>query len=474
MPTYRLATLGCKVSRADAASIERALRGAGFAVASRGETADLCVVSGCAVTAVAEGKSRRAIRRLGRENPGATVVAAGCIAEREESSREAGAEFLVGPDGVPGFIDRLREMGRWRDLDGGSARQGDGFPGRTRAFLKVQDGCDGGCAYCIVPRLRGPSRSVPAPRVMDEAKRLVDAGHAEIVVAGVRLGSYSDGGTNLAELVEGLLGLDGRGLARLRLSSIEPMDICGENEALADIAASVGIGSAIRRLRRCHGLKRAYPVGRADGEVRGRRSPPARHTAVLCPHFHLPVQSGDDEVLARMNRPYRTADFRALVERLRSRVAHPAITTDVIAGFPGETEEAHARSLEFIKRIGFARVHAFPFSPRPGTAAAEMLHEPGTETARRRTAELVDAGRETARAFRRRFVGATVSVLAEPGGGPGRLEGYTERYVRVAFDGPKELVGRIVGVHNLAEVGDVLRAPVRTAAMCGLRGEIAP
>ncbi len=427
MPAYRLVTLGCKVSRADAAGVERALLDAGLVSASDERAADLCVVCGCAVTAVAEGKSRRAMRRLARENPGATVVAAGCMGERQESSRDAGAHVLVGPDDVPRFLERLRELDRWRDLGErdlrADATAGRGWGGRTRAFLKVQDGCDGACAYCIVPSLRGPPRSVPVGEVMDEAGRLVDSGHAEIVLAGVRLGAYLYDGANLAALVEKLLCLEARGLARLRLSSIEPMDLSRGNERLVEIAASSG---------------------------------------VLCPHFHLPVQSGDDEVLARMNRPYRTADFRALVDGLRSRLANPAITTDVIAGFPGETEEAHARSVEFVKEIGFARVHAFPFSLRPGTPAAEMAHEPGTEAARRRTSDLIDAGREAAREFRRHFIGKTANVLAEPGGKPGRLAGYTERYVRVVFDGRKELAGRIVRVHNLLDAGD------------HLEGELAP
>ena len=238
----------------------------------------------------------------------------------------------------------------------------------------------------------------------------------------MRLGSYSDDGVGLATLVETLLGLKDRGLARLRLSSVEPMDMAGENKRLADLAAA---------------------------------------NDVLCPHFHLPVQSGDDEVLARMNRPYRAAGFRALVDRLRARVENPAITTDIMAGFPGETEEAHARSVAFVREIGFARVHAFRFSPRPGTAAAGMPHEPGIEIARRRTAELIDAGQETGRAYRRRFVGKTVEVLAEPGGEPGRLAGYTERYVRVAFGGPGDLVGRLVRVRGLAEADGRLVGKLR-------------
>lgn len=419
MPAYRVVTLGCKVSRADAAGVERALIGAGLERARDGERSEVCVVCGCAVTAVAEGKSRRAIRRARRENPGATVVAMGCIAARGETSREAGADVLLPPGRAEGVTDALRSAGRMPETRPAPGGDPEGFPGRTRAFLKVQDGCDGTCAYCIVPALRGTPRSRALDEVVEEARGLVRAGHAEIVLVGVRLGRYSSPGgdvdraglVELAGLVEALLALRESGLARLRLSSIEPVDF---DPRLAEIAAA---GSG------------------------------------LCPHFHLPLQSASDLVLERMDRPYRVADYRALIEGVRGHVPDAAVTTDVIAGFPGETADDHARTIAFIREAGFARVHAFPFSPRPGTPAAEMAGAVPVETVRARAGELIEAGTRAAREYRARFMGRELDVLAQPGQGEGRLTGYTDRYVPLAFDGPAGIVGKMVRVRALAESG---------------------
>jgi threonylcarbamoyladenosine tRNA methylthiotransferase MtaB len=419
MPAYRVVTLGCKVSRADAADAERALLGAGLVRAGDGEPAEVCVICGCAVTGTAEGKSRRAIRRVVRENPGATVVAIGCIAAREESSRDAGADIILAPGAATSMIDALRFAGRMPDTTPAQDAAPEGFPGRTRAFLKVQDGCDGSCAYCIVPALRGTPRSRAPEEVLAEARGFVSAGHAEIVLAGVRLGRYASSGgdsgaTDLVGLVEALLALRESGLARVRLSSIEPGDF---DLRLAEIA---GAGSG------------------------------------LCPHFHLPLQSASDAVLERMNRPYRIDDFRALIERVRGHVPDAAITTDIIAGFPGETADDHARSSDFIREIGFARVHAFPFSSRPGTPAAEMEGALPIETVRARASELIEAGTLAAREYRAQFVGRELDVLAQPARGEGRLSGYTDRYVPLAFDSPADLVGRVVRVRALAESGSGL------------------
>ncbi len=413
MPSYRMVALGCKVSRADAAAVERELMGAGLAAACEDEEADVCVVCGCAVTGVAEGKSRRAIRRVRRENPRATVVAAGCIAARGETSREAGADVLLPPGSSASVTDALQSVGIIPGTDAASGGAPEGFPGRTRAFLKVQDGCDGSCAYCIVPELRGTPRSRALGDVLDEARGLVRAGHAEIVLAGVRLGRYAcpEGRADLVRLAETLLELRGSGLARLRLSSIEPGDF---DPRLAEIA-SAGTG--------------------------------------LCPHFHLPLQSASDAVLERMGRPYRVSDYSALVGRMREVVPDASVTTDVIAGFPGETPDDHARTVAFIRETGFARVHAFPFSARPGTPAAEMTDAAPVETARARAGELIEAGASAAREYRARFIGAEIDVLAQPGRSAGRLAGYTDRYVPVAFDGGAGLVGTMVRVRALSETG---------------------
>ena len=414
-------TFGCKVSRADAARIERALMGAGMRPAEAGAPAEVCVVCGCVVTGVAEGKSRRALARVARENEGAVVVAAGCIAVRmgekldDDAAPVAKADIALEPDRIGCIVEELARFDRFaslREPENAPAARPAGFPGRTRALLKVQDGCDGSCSYCIVPRMRGAPRSRPVADVIEEAKRLLGAGHPELVLAGVRLGRYDGGGEDvrLPALVERLLALTSHGLVRLRLSSIEPMDF---DPALAELAAS---------------------------------------SRVLCPHFHLPLQSADDGVLAAMRRPYDVKRYDEIVWRIRTSVPDAALTTDIIAGFPTEAPEAHARSVAYIRRARFARLHAFPYSARPSTPAAGLDRVVDVNEARRRAKELIAAGDEAAREYRAQFVGSVVEVIAEPGDAPGRLAGYTDRYARVAFDGGAELAGTLVRVRAVEDV----------------------
>jgi threonylcarbamoyladenosine tRNA methylthiotransferase MtaB len=430
--TFRVETLGCKVSRADAALVERSLVAAGLRPAGDGERARLCVVCGCAVTGVAEGKSRRALTRIRRENPDAVVVAAGCIAARlgepdgAPRGRADGAgrakavrpqvDVALPPERAGEIVAALERTGHidlLRAAADGIAPGAAVSGARTRAVLKVQDGCDWGCSYCIVHRLRGPMRSRPIADVLDEARKLVDEGHPELVLAGIRLGSYRDASRapagGIAALVRGLLSLCERGLVRVRLSSIEPVDFDLE---LAAIAAS---------------------------------------DAGLCPHFHLPLQSADDEVLAAMNRPYRRAEYGRLLDEVRARVPDVAITTDLIAGFPGESAEAHRRTVEFVACAGFARVHAFPFSPRPGTPAAAMDGQVPVGEARRRARQLIAAGARSARAYHATFVGTALAVIVEPGDADGQLAGYSERYARVRFRGPAGLVGTVQRVRAVSQ-----------------------
>jgi threonylcarbamoyladenosine tRNA methylthiotransferase MtaB len=416
--TYRIETFGCKVSRADAARIERALLGAGLRPAGEEEPAGVCVVCGCTVTGVAEGKSRRALARIARENPGAVVIAAGCIAVRmgerldNDSAPAAHADIALVPDRIDCLLDELAERDGFAWLrEVHAPGEPPGFPRRTRALLKVQDGCDGSCSYCIVPRMRGAPCSRTVADVVEDARRLVGAGHSELVLAGVRLGRFDggDGSGSLAALVERLVALESEGLIRLRLSSIEPMDF---DPALIDLAAS---------------------------------------TSRLCPHFHLPLQSADDDVLAAMRRPYTMAAYEDVISRIRAALPTVALTTDIIAGFPSESPEAHARSVDYLRRTRFARVHAFPFSARPSTPAAHMAGTVDVTEARHRARQLIEAGDSAARAYRAQFVGSVIEVIAEPGGAPGRLSGYTARYARVEFDGPAELEGKLVRVKASAD-----------------------
>ncbi|MBM4085027.1 MAG: MiaB/RimO family radical SAM methylthiotransferase, partial [Planctomycetes bacterium] len=282
-----------------------------------------------------------------------------------------------------------------------------GFEGHTRAFLKIQDGCDARCSYCIVPLVRGPVRSRPLEAIQREAERLAANGYREIVLTGIHLGAYgrdTGGRPGLCDVIEGLL--DVPGLERIRLSSIEVNEFTDRLLALA-----------------------------AD-------------SAKLCPHFHFPLQSGDDEVLKAMNRAYTAAEYLDVLDKVRARIERPSFTTDVMVGFPGEGERHFQNTLDVCRRAGFSRMHIFPFSPRPGTPAATMPNRPTRKDVRAREERLEAVARELALAYKRQFLGQRVNVLVETqrDARTGKLCGYTERYVKVAFDGPDGLKNTIVAV----------------------------
>ncbi len=397
MPTYRIETLGCKANLYDSQRLAEALERLGHRPAGEGEAADLCLLNTCTVTGGADRKSRQAAARLARENPDARVFVTGCYAEAfPEELREVG-----GVDGVFGRTEWERLL---EEIAGSPAPHGtpagdfgiSSFGGRTRAFMKVQEGCSAGCAYCILPRVRGRPRSRPLAGALQEARRLVEAGFAEIVLTGIHLGWYgSDLDATLAQLVAEVA--ETPGLLRVRLSSVEALEV---DEALLETM---------------------------------------QHPAV-CPHLHLPLQSGDADVLRRMRRPYGPEEFLAVVDRAREMLHRPALTTDVMVGFPGETERAFEKTLETVWRARFSRLHVFPFSPRPGTPAERMDGRVPPEEVQRRSRRLRELGRRLAAEWAGSFLGERVRVLFEKRS-EGRLEGYTDRYVRCSAPGPEDLVG---------------------------------
>jgi threonylcarbamoyladenosine tRNA methylthiotransferase MtaB len=295
--------------------------------------------------------------------------------------------------------------------------------GHARAFLKIQDGCDARCSYCIVPRARGVSRSRPAEDILAEAERLTRNGYREIVLTGVNTGAYgkdTGDGANLAVLLRRLLQVDGIG--RIRLGSLEMGDLT--DELLALVAADERI----------------------------------------CPHFHIPLQSGDDGILGRMNRGYSAEEYLRMAERIKGALELPALTTDVIVGFPGEGEAEFQRTVDLSRRVGFSRIHVFSFSARPGTPAAAMPGRVPPPVMRRRKEALQAAGAEMCRAYHERMVGREADLLVEYGRDPqtGLLHGHTERYVGVLADGPKEWMGTM--------------KRVRVTELCSghLRGNVVP
>jgi threonylcarbamoyladenosine tRNA methylthiotransferase MtaB len=278
---------------------------------------------------------------------------------------------------------------------------------RVRAFVKVQDGCEHGCAYCVVPGVRGPMVSRPREEVLGELARLAAAGVQEVVLCGIRLGAYDGFAGLLHDLREAEI-------PRVRLSSIEPMDV--DEALLAEIAD--------------------HPR--------------------LCHHLHLPLQSGDDGVLAAMGRSYTSGEFAGLVLRIRAVWPEAAVSTEVMVGFPGETEEQFRRTVEFVRGQRFSRVHVFPFSPRPGTRAAEMKDTPSA-VKRERTGEMLRVAEELAQRYAEGWVGREVAVLCEERGRGGWLTGWTEHYVRVHWPGPGEAVGRMVQMAAREAEGGELR-----------------
>lgn len=404
-----VASLGCKLNQSEMDSLLTQLEKAGWEPSPASE-ADLVVLNTCAVTAEAARKSRQALRRLRAEALHAYLVATGCYAELWPQEVEAAAR----PDWVIGNRDkaRLADLLRERFASPAAAESSHGpapaWP-RTRAFVKIQDGCDNACAYCVVHIARGPSRSVPADEIIAQAQRVVQAGRQEIVLTGVNIGAYGQdtGGPDLGGLIRCVLAETA--IARVRLSSMEPWSF---REAWLELWDD----------------------------------------ARLCPHFHLPLQSGSDAVLRRMNRPYSAGEFVRLARAIQQALPDAAITTDIIVGFPGETEADHGATLALAEQVGFARMHVFPFSPRPGTPAASMPDAVGQDVILRRSAELRALGARLAAAYAERFLGRTMDVLWEQSPRQGYWTGLTPNYLRVRAQGDglgnRILPARLVAVER--------------------------
>lgn len=392
MPTFALVTFGCKVNQYEGQALREELLRRGYGEVRPEEGADLYVVNTCTVTETAYKEAEKLVRRIGRR--GARVAVTGCAAD----SHRAAFLGLPGVRGVVAhaekhrlteFLDDRRETTapseKDRDIFGLRVSR---FDGHTRAFLKVEDGCDLCCSFCILPKVRGGPVSRPLSQAVDEAKRLVDHGHKEIVLTGVHLGAYGKdlaGRSMIPDLVEALLKLP---VARIRLSSLEANEI---DDRLIDLMAAQ----------------------------------PRR----VCPHLHLPLQSGDDAILRAMRRRYNARQFLAACERVAARVPDPSFTTDILLGFPGETEEQFERSIDVCRRVGMSRIHLFPYSPRSGTDAARLADDVPREVKKRRLRRLEAVASELTQRFCERFVGREVDVLVE------RDDGYTERYLKARIDG---------------------------------------
>jgi threonylcarbamoyladenosine tRNA methylthiotransferase MtaB len=427
--TVRLQTLGCKVNQYETQYVKELLEAAGWAEAAEGQPADLCVVNTCTVTAEGDAKSRQLVRRLHQANPGAAVVVMGCYATRDPDA----VRRLPGVTAVLTDKERLAEGLRPFGVvarPAGIRR----FDGHQRAFVKVQDGCLLNCSYCIIPQVRPTLRSRPADEVIEEVGRLVAAGYREVVLTGIHLGHYgidrSRGRpraewTRLWHLLERLARLPGD--FRLRLSSLEAA------EARDDLV---------------HVMAREPRV---------------------CPHLHLCLQSGSDRILARMKRRYRAAGFLERCRRIRAALDQPALTTDVIVGFPGETDADFEDTCRVARAVGFARIHVFSYSPRQGTPAARWPEVVPPAVVAERRARLRALERELAGAYHRSLVGRRLDVLVESADPDraGFVRGTSCRYAPVVCRGhAPALVRRRLPVLVVAVADGVLVGEPEPEAPC--------
>jgi threonylcarbamoyladenosine tRNA methylthiotransferase MtaB len=428
-----LTTLGCRLNQVDTQQIQAGLEARGFVVVSAEAPADVVVVNTCTVTARAEFSDRQAIRRARRASPGARVVVTGCWAQTSPADVAAigGVDLVVGnadKERLPELVEALLagpaapaprvSVGELATARLAVVDPRPRVPGRSRAFVKVQDGCQHRCAFCIVPFARGGSRSLDPAIVREQVRGLVELGHPEVVLTGIDLGHYGADlvpRTTLAELVRALGGVDG--LRWVRLSSMLPAYF---TEDLLDALTA---------------------------------------SRVTAPHFHVPLQSGSDRVLRAMRRPYTVGMYRRVVERLSAAFPRLGLGADVLVGFPGETEGDFAATVALVEELPFTYLHVFPYSVRKGTEAAQRADGLDRATVARRAAVMRAAGEAKAAAFRRSLAGRLEDVLVletRERGGRG-LVGLTGHYAEVVFDGPEALMRRLARVRITEARGASLR-----------------
>ena len=400
--TVALDSLGCKLNQAEMEILARQLSEAGCRLVSSAEKADIYILNTCTVTHVADRKTRQKLRGYHQRNPKARVVAVGCYAERSpgELQKLAGVDLVIGNDDKSNILQILKDSGYLEEISDIYSPRLYESSRRTRAFIKVQEGCGNFCAYCIVPHVRSREASVPADDIIKNIKQRVSEGFREVVLTGTEIGRYRFQGVDLPELIERIL--SETGVIRLRLSSLQPSEV----------------SPALINLWR-------------DGR--------------LCPHFHLSLQSGSDSVLARMNRRYRTDDYSRTVALIRNVVPDVAITTDVIVGFPGESEVEFRDTIEFCREMQFARIHVFPYSPRPGTAAADMPGAVSATIKKERRRRMLALGEASLHSFIECFLGQTGEVLFEQKSG-GVWSGLTGNYIRVYVKSTNNLTNQLLPV----------------------------
>lgn len=406
--------LGCKVNQYESEAIAELFAQKGYEIVDIDEWADIYIINTCTVTNFGDKKSRQLIRKVKRQNPEAVVAAIGCYAQTapDEIKNIEGVNLIIGTKGrkdivdlvesyVPemGVVSTVGQIAKEREFEHLTISK---LADRTRAYLKIQDGCSQFCSYCIIPYARGPIRSRDPEDIMDEVKVLAENGFKEIILTGIHVASYGKDlkGVTLLDVIKRVQAQEG--IERIRFSSVEPNIVTEE------------FASELSKLDK------------------------------VCDHFHLSLQSGCDRTLKRMNRKYDAAGYERAVEILRKYFPNVAITTDIIAGFPDETDEDFEKSLEFAKKIGFSKIHAFPYSPKRGTPAAVMPNQILNAVKNERTSRLIEASDRMADEFIKSFEGRVMPVLYEREIEHNIYEGYTTNYIRVLSESSENIKNKIL------------------------------
>ncbi|WP_432664585.1 tRNA (N(6)-L-threonylcarbamoyladenosine(37)-C(2))-methylthiotransferase MtaB [Wukongibacter baidiensis] len=408
-------TLGCKVNQYDTEAMIEIFEKKDYEVVENDEVADVYVINTCTVTNLGDRKSRQFIRRSKKKNPDSIIVVVGCYAQTasEEVMNIEGVNLVLGTNERNkiaelvesikmnekiNYVDNIMEVKEFEELSI------EKVMGKTRAFLKIQEGCNQYCSYCIIPYARGPIRSRKLENIISEVKRLSGNGFKEIVLTGIHIASYGKDleDVSLIDVIKEVHKVEG--IERIRLSSVEPNLL-------------------------------------SDDFIREIKTLPK-----FCEHLHMSLQSGADETLKRMNRKYDTAGYRKIVEKLRREIPDIAITTDIIVGFPGETEEEFNNTFDFVKEMAFSQIHVFKYSPRKGTPAAKFVDQVPGDIKSIRSEKMITLGNELMDSYRSRFVDKELDVLFENhyGDDKNMIEGLTENYIRVAASGEENYIGKII------------------------------
>lgn len=435
MKKVAFCTLGCKVNQYESEAVSNLFEKSGYKIVDFNEKADVYVINTCTVTGISARKSRQMIRRAKALNSNAILVAMGCYSQTapEEVNRISGVNLILGTKDRDKIIEYIKEIedGRQKINVVGNIMQERNFEdlyvseyrGRTRAYIKIQEGCTQFCTYCIIPYARGPIRSREPQDILKEVKKHADNGFKEVILTGIHVASYGRDleNTSLLDVIQRVHEIEG--IERIRLSSVEPGIITSE------------FVRVIKDLEK------------------------------VCPHYHISLQSGCDNTLKRMNRKYTTYEYRNIVDKLRDNIEDVSITTDIMVGFPGETDWEFEQTYEFVKEICFSKMHVFRFSPRKGTPAYSFADQISGEVKEIRSTRLIELSDECAIKFHKKFIGREMPVLFEEEKNmPGFFEGLTPNYIRVFCKGDDSLIGEIRNVVLIEAEPDHMRGEISNLA----------